>query len=225
MSVISDIINSLFSAVGRDAAPLGTILAVLIMIFAMSVFEFVVYRTVSHRQIYNKQFHVALLVIPFFIGMIVMALQSNIVITLGTIGALAIIRFRTAIKDSTDMVYLLWSIFIGITCGCQFYESCILTSIIVTLILLFINFFGGKLFKNPFILVANCEDDMEKELTEIVKKYASSFRLKSRNFTQNGVDYVFEMSLKEAGELAKQLNDSKLTRQFSLLEYDGNDII
>ena len=225
MSIISDIIRSILSAIGRDAAPLATIIAVLIMIFVMSLFEFIVYRTVSHRQIYNKHFHVALMVIPFFIGVIVMALQSNVVITLGTIGALAIIRFRTAIKDSTDMVYLLWSIFIGITCGCQFYESCILTSVIVTLILLFVNTFGGKLFKNPYLLVINCDEDKESQLSEIIKKYSSSFRLKSRNFSANGVDYVYELSLKDASGLSKDIQESGLVKRYSLLEYDGNDII
>ena len=225
MSIISDIINSIFSSVGRDVAPLPTILAVLIMILVMSLFEFFVYRCVSHRQIYNKQFHIAILVIPFFIGSIVMALQSNIVITLGTIGALAIIRFRTAIKDSTDMVYLLWSIFIGITCGCQFYESCILTSLMVTMILIVLNLVGSRLFKNPFILVVNCKEDKEDELSALIKDYSSSFRLKSRNFTTKGVDYVYELTLKDPSGLSRQLDGSKLAVQFSLLEYDGNDII
>ncbi|MBQ5444454.1 MAG: DUF4956 domain-containing protein, partial [Erysipelotrichaceae bacterium] len=158
MTLFTDIINSIFSTIGRDVAPLSTIIAVLLVTLVMSVYVFVVYRAVSHRAIYNKQFHVAILIIPFFIGSIVMALQSNIVITLGTIGALAIIRFRTAIKDATDMVYLLWSIFIGITCGCQLYESCILTSLMVTAILVVVNLLGGKIFKNPFIMVINSSE-------------------------------------------------------------------
>ncbi len=149
MSFISDILNSIFSAVGRDVAPVSTIIAVLLVTLVMSVYVFIIYRAVSHRAVYNKQFHTAILVIPFFICSIVMALQSNIVVTLGTIGALAIIRFRTAIKDATDMVYLLWSIFIGISCGCQLYESCLLTSLIVTAVLVCVNLLGGKVFRNP----------------------------------------------------------------------------
>ncbi|MBR5754818.1 MAG: hypothetical protein IKX97_03220, partial [Erysipelotrichaceae bacterium] len=75
-------LNEIISRVGADVAPLSTIISVLFMTLIMSVFEFVVYRSVSRRYIYNKQFHIAILVIPFFIGSIVMALQSNIVITL-----------------------------------------------------------------------------------------------------------------------------------------------
>ncbi len=225
MSFISDIINSIFATVGRDVAPLATIIAMLLVTLVMSAYVFVVYRWVSHRAVYNKQFHTAILVIPFFIASIVMALQSNIVITLGTIGALAIIRFRTAIKDATDMVYLLWSIFVGIACGCQLYESCVLTSLIVTAVLVAVNFLGGKLFKNPFVLVLNCNNDAEAKISEIVKKYSPDFRLKSRNFTEKGVDYVYELSLKEPVKLTNEIRSLEAVRQFSLLEYDSNDII
>ncbi|MBQ3294894.1 MAG: DUF4956 domain-containing protein [Erysipelotrichaceae bacterium] len=225
MSLITDIINSIFTSVGRDVAPLATIIGVLLVTLFMSVYEFVVYRTVSHRAIYNKQFHIAILVIPFFIGSIVMALQSNIVVTLGTIGALAIIRFRTAIKDATDMVYLLWSIFIGITCGCQLYESCILTSLIVTTILVAANALSGKLFRNPYILVVNSKENIEKELKEVISGNTISYRLKSRNYTGNGVDYVYELGLKDPEKLTEEVGKLKNIKQFSLLEYDSNDII
>ncbi len=225
MSFISDILQSLFSTVGRDVAPLSTIIAVLLMVLVMATYEFLVYRFVTHRSIYNRQFHTAILVIPFFIAMIVMALQSNIVITLGTIGALAIIRFRTAIKDTTDMVYLLWSVFIGIACGCQLYESCILTSLMVTVILVILQLFGDKLMKNPFILVVNSSEDIEDELDGIIKNNTKSYRLKSRNFTSNGVDYVYELSLKEPHKLTSEIHELKKVSEFSLLEYDSNDII
>ena len=225
MSVFTDVLNEIFSRVGADVAPLSTIISVLLMTLIMSVFEFVVYRSVSRRYIYNKQFHIAILVIPFFIGSIVMALQSNIVITLGTIDALAIIRFRTAIKDSVDMIYLLWSIFIGITCGCRLYESCILTSLMVAAILLAVEFLTGKLFKNPYLLILNCDKDIENELNELIKKYSRHLRLKSRNYTGKGIDYVYELSVSSPKELSDKLNEVDGVNRFSLLEYDSNDII
>ena len=225
MSFISDILESLFSTLGRDVAPLATIIAVLLVVLVMSTYVFLVYRFVTHRSIYNRQFHMAILVIPFFIAMIVMALQSNIVITLGTIGALAIIRFRTAIKDTTDMVYLLWSVFIGITCGCQLYESCILTSLLVTAILVVLNLFGEKLLKSPFIMVINATEDIEDELDSVIKNNVKSYRLKSRNYTVTGVDYVYELSLKQLHKLANEIHELNKVSKFSLLEYNSNDII
>ena len=100
------------------------------------MYEFIVYRLVSHRAFYNRSFNISVTVLPFFIATIILCLQSNLVITLGTIGALAIIRYRTAVKDPVDMLYILWSIHIGIVCGCQLYEVAVLTSLLVTIILL-----------------------------------------------------------------------------------------
>ena len=87
------------------------------------------------------------------------------------------------------------------------------------------NVFSGKLFKNPFILVINCNEDQESGLNSIIGRYSPSYRLKSRNFTKKGVDYVYELSLKDPQSLSKEISESKLAEQFSLLEYDGNDII
>lgn len=87
-----------------------TIISVLVMVLLLSVYEFIIYRFVSHRSFYNKSFNITIAILPFFISTIILCLQSNIIITLGTIGALAIIRFRTAVKDPVDMLYLLWSV-------------------------------------------------------------------------------------------------------------------
>ena len=70
------------------------------MVLILSIYKFVIYRLVSHRAFYNRAFHICIAVLPFFISTIILCLQSNLVITLETIGALAIIRFRTAVKDS-----------------------------------------------------------------------------------------------------------------------------
>ena len=78
------------------------------MVAILAIYEFFVYRIVSHRSFYNKSFNITTAILPFFISSIILCLQSNLVITLGTIGALAIIRFRTSVKDPVDMLYLLW---------------------------------------------------------------------------------------------------------------------
>ena len=201
------------------------IAAMLLMIAVLSFYEFLVYRFVSHRSFYNMSFHVSVFVIPFFIGAIVKSLQSNLAITLGTIGALAIIRFRTAVKDPVDIVYILWSIFIGICCGCSLYELCVYTSLLVTLILLVINIFAGKIFSNPFYLVINSSEDIEKEIGELLKQNQVRYRLKSRNYLSNGVDYVYEIRTKTPNELAKRLNAAESITKFSIVEFDSSDII
>lgn len=225
MDIITEIINTILSRVGHDVGSIAEILSMLLMVLILSLYEFVIYRLVSHKSIYNKSFHISLMIIPFFIGAIVMALQSNLVITLGTIGALAIIRYRTAIKDPVDMVYILWSVFVGIACGCQLYELCIFTSLIVTLVLVLINLLSGKLLSNPFVLVINSNDDVEKEITTIVNNYSKKYRLKSRNYTSTGVDYVYEINTKNPSELTESLKSLDSIKQLSLIEYDTEDIM
>lgn len=225
MNIIISVFNSIAERIGHDVGTVSEIVAVLSMILLISVYEFVVYRLVSHRSMYNKSFHISIVVIPFFIGAIIMALQSNVVITLGTIGALAIIRYRTAIKDPVDMIYVLWSVFIGITCGCQLYELCLLTSFTVTVVLITINLLSGKFLKNPYVLVINSEINNEIEITNIIKDNCKKYKLKSRNFTSSGVDFIYQIETKNPTTLTDLISKIKDIKQFSLIEYDNDDAI
>ena len=163
MEIFENIINSY----ANESLTTSTILSVLIVVAVLSIYEFFVYRMVSHRSFYNKSFNITTAILPFFISTIILCLQSNLVITLGTIGALAIIRFRTSIKDPVDMLYLLWSVFIGIICGCQLFEVGVLTSIVVTIMLIVLEHinFGKK----SFVLIVRSTKDTENDLTQIFK--------------------------------------------------------
>ena len=103
-----EVFENIFNMYSNESITTVTIVSVLLMVLFLAVYEFLVYRFVSHRSFYNKSFNITIAILPFFISTIILCLQSNIIITLGTIGALAIIRFRTAIKDPVDMLYLLF---------------------------------------------------------------------------------------------------------------------
>ena len=223
--MINDIISAITMRVGNDIGSVGQIVAMLLVTFVMSSYEFIVYRLVSHKSMYNKSFHISIMIIPFFIATIIMALQSNVVVTLGTVGALAIIRFRTAVKDPVDMMYLLWSIFIGITCGCMLFESCIITSLFVTIVLLLINLVSGRLLKNPYMLVINSKTNNENEITEIVKANSKRYKLKSRNFTSLGVDFMYQVETNNPTLLTDKISENSNVKQFSLIEFDNDDVI
>ncbi|MBR1376728.1 MAG: DUF4956 domain-containing protein [Bacilli bacterium] len=200
-----------------------TILSVLLVVLLLSIYEFIVYRYVSHRSFYNRSFNITITILPFFISTIILCLQSNIVITLGTIGALAIIRFRTAVKDPVDMLYILWSIYIGIICGCQLYEVAVLTSLIVTVLLIILqNISFGKA---PFILIIHTKDSGEDKIESIIQKNSKDYRIKSRSYTSNGVDFAIELSTKDIKKLKNELKQSKDVEKFSIIKYDAEDII
>lgn len=218
-TVMENVANSYYNSILYTSV----IIAVLFVVLILSVYEFLVYRLVSHRAFYNRSFNICIAILPFFISTIILCLQSNLVITLGTIGALAIIRFRTAVKDPVDMLYLLWSVHIGITCGCQLYEVAVLTSLIVTIMLIMLEYISiGKM---PFVVVLNCAPEDEKTILEKIGEQVKKYRIKSRNFTDKGLDMVLELSVKSPEKLAESIRTTKSVRKFSIIEYDSDDIL
>ena len=216
---------SQYLSAGMDSPllPDTQIIAALLFVLIHSAFIFLVYRVVSHRALYNKSLNIAIAVLPFFICTIILCLQSNLVITLGTIGALAIIRFRTAVKDPVDMVYILWAIHLGIMAGCQLFMASILTSLCVAAVLLVME--NLRLGRSAYTLVVHCDGGLEDELTALMKPCVRRMRLKSRNFTSSGVDYVFTLTVKNATELCDRLSRMDGAQRFSLIEYDSEDIV
>jgi uncharacterized membrane protein YhiD involved in acid resistance len=220
---MNDIFTNISDAFSASIISNTTIIAVLVSVLVFAIYEFLVYRFVSHRSFYNKSFNITIAILPFFIATIILCLQSNVVITLGTIGALAIIRFRTAVKDPVDMIYLLWSVHTGIICGCQLYPVALFTSLIVTVVLVTLEHvsFGKK----PFILVAHTEKDEEEKIREILDRHSKSYRIKSRNVTNKGCDYAIELSIKKPSELSSALRNTSEIERFSIIEYDADDIV
>ncbi len=222
MNLFQQFFNNILSGYDHSALSKSSIISVLAMVLVLSLLEYAVYRLVSHRAFYSKSFNITLAILPFFIATIIMSLQTNLVITLGTIGALAIIRFRTAIKNPVDMIYILWSIHIGITCGCQLFELAVSTFVIVT-ILLFV-FERVNLGKKPYVLVFHADSLKESEVKDILTATTKSFKIKSRNFTPKGTDYVVDISLDDTDALAQALKDKNIEK-FSIIEYDSDDLL
>ncbi len=223
MSTIQHVFDRIISNYSNSAVSTGVILSVLLMVLGISVYELIVYRLVSRRSFYNRSFSISIVVLPFFIATIILCLQSNLVITLGTIGALAIIRYRTAVKDPIDMLYILWSIHTGIVCGCQLYEVAVLTSLFVTVILLILEHinFGRK----PYILVLHSGKNTENEITAVLKENCGSYKIKSRNYTGDGIDYAVELSVKDPQILTDKIAKLEAVDRFSLIQYDAEDIL
>ena len=218
-----EVFENIFNMYSNESITTVTIISVLLMVLFLAVYEFLVYRFVSHRSFYNKSFNITIAILPFFISTIILCLQSNIIITLGTIGALAIIRFRTAVKDPVDMLYLLWSVYVGIICGCQLFEVGILTSILVTIVLVVLDHvnFGRK----PFVLILHSNEDIEDELEDSFKAKKISNKFKSRNYTNKGYDYAIEFTTKDIEGLKKELSNNEKVSKYSIIEYDADDIV
>ena len=136
------------------------------------------------------------------------------------VGALSIVRFRTAIKDPMDLVFLFWSISVGIICGAGLYEVALLTCLVVTVLILVLENIPAS--RAPMMLVVSLSDsDKEAQILDIVKKYSRFFKVKSRNLMGNGMDMVVEVKVKEESAFVKEVSAVEQVQSASLIAHDG----
>jgi uncharacterized membrane protein YhiD involved in acid resistance len=146
------------------------------------------------------------------------------VVTLGTIGALAIIRFRTAIKDPIDMIFLLWSIHIGITCGCQLYEIAIITSIVVGIALFALNRLN-IVRKSYLLIIRTSSMEAQDVIEQILSESRIKYRIKSKTASKENASFVIELFTKKINEITSAFSSNELILNWTIMEYDANDII
>lgn len=186
----------------------------------LALYIFTVYYLSTRKTFYNKTFNVSLAAIAVITASIILAMQSNLAISLGMVGALSIVRFRTAVKDPKDLVFLFWSISVGIICGAGIYEIAIISSLIVTIGLFALELTPVGMASS--ILVVNCASlEKEDEIMEIVKAGSKHPSVKSRNASIAGADFVIECRVKEASDMLKKLQALEGVNGVSLLEHDG----
>ncbi|RDY28876.1 DUF4956 domain-containing protein [Lachnotalea glycerini] len=196
------------------------IAATMLVTCILALYIFAMYRLVTRKTFYSKTFNIAIAIISIITSGIILAMQSNLVISLGMVGALSIVRFRTAIKDPLDLIFLFWSISIGIICGAGMYEIALFMSILVTIGLLGLDLI--PVAKAPMILVVNCSDKSKEEaIIKTVKQYSKVFKIKSRNISNNHLDMVIEVRTKKESMLANDISNIEKIETVSLLSHDG----
>lgn len=196
------------------------IMATLFMTALLALYIFFIYRLVTRKVFYSKNFNISLAAMSLITAAIILAMQSNLVISLGMVGALSIIRFRTAIKDPMDLVFLFWSISIGIICGAGLYEVALVTSVAVTVCILVLDLL--PVAKVPMMLVVNSSlMDGEAAILEVVGKYANSYKVKSRNLSKGRLDMVVELRVKDESGLVSEVAALEGMISASLIAHDG----
>lgn len=191
----------------------------------LGLYVYAVYRLVSRKEFYSKNFNISLVAMAMITSAIILSIQSSVVISLGMVGALSIVRFRTAIKDPMDLVFLFWSISVGIICGAGLYGMALMLSLAVTVVVLVLDYLPTA--SAPMLLVLNATDvKAEDEVVEIVGNYAKHFQIKSRNLTKNGLDLVMELRIKDGEvEMLRKINKLNAVESVSLLSHDGEATI
>lgn len=165
--------------------------------FALGLFIFFVYKKCYAGVMYSASFGVTLIALCMITALLILAVTSNIVLSLGMVGALSIVRFRTAIKDPSDIAFLFWSIAAGIVLAAGFLPLAVIGSLFIGLILLIFSRYKG--FEKPYILVLHCADSAaEKETREFVGQRVKKLSLKSKSVAPCCIELNYEVRLKDA---------------------------
>ena len=192
----SDIFKSSFLE-NVTAVSLPDMLIALALSFGVGLFIFLIYKKTYQGVMYSSGFGVTLLALTMITTLVILAVTSNVVLSLGMVGALSIVRFRTAIKEPVEIVFLFWSLAVGIVIGAGLLPLAVIGSALIGVILLL--FANRKVRNDPYILVLNCTDETaEHAALDVLKKDTEHAIVKSKTITTAGIELTAELRGKNA---------------------------
>lgn len=196
------------------------IVLVLGVTLIIALYIFFIYRILNRKNFYNKNFNISIVALAVITASIIIAIQSSIVVSLGMVGALSIVRFRTAIKDPMDLVFLFWSLAVGIICGVGLFEVAILSSVITTIVVFALDWV--PISKVPLLLVVQANGkEVENEILNIVEEDTKYYKVKSRNFNKDRFNIIVEIRGKNVGDLFSKVSDITGVDYVSIIDHDG----
>jgi len=188
----------------------------------LGIFIFFVYKKTYSGVMYSAGFGVSLLGLTLVTTLIILAVTSNIILSLGMVGALSIVRFRTAIKEPLDIVFLFWAIAAGIVLGAGLLPLAVLGSLFIGIIL--VVFVNKKSVDSPFILIVSSDSDLvEDEILGLVKQSVKRYSVKSKTISDSGMEFTLEVRLKEnSTKFVGQIKNISGIRSAALVSYNGD---
>ena len=193
----------------------------LLLAFAIGLFIFYVYKKTFAGVMYSASFGVSIIAMTLITTIVILAVTSNIILSLGMVGALSIVRFRTPIKEPLDIVFIYWAIAAGIVLGAGLIPLSILGSVFTGIILLV--FVNKKSSDIPYIMVLNLESDKaENDCLELIKKKTKKSLIKSKTVSQKGIELTVEVRLLDmSAKLLNELLTISGVNNACLVSYNG----
>ena len=213
------IMKSFLEGYAASELNMGTMFFCMGIAAAIGLYIFLIYKLVNKNSFYNRNFNISLIALTVITAAIILTIQSNIVVSLGMVGALSIVRFRTAIKDPMDLVFLFWSISVGIICGAGFAMIAVIASVVLTIIIVCLSLFSSP--RETMVLVVNADEYNENQVMEAVKANCGFWKVRARNISGTGMNMAIEVRTREPQALIRQIVDTEHVVSASLLEHDG----
>ena len=208
------------SFAGGSGLHFGEVCLILALSFLIGSYIFFVYKSFSKSAFYSKDLNITMAGMGIVVAAIMIAMQSNLLVSLGMVGALSIVRFRTAVKNPIDLLYLFWAISAGIICGVGLYVLAACLCIIMTIAIFLWSRVPAS--KAPALLIITSDNDIDLHDIEKVIKTNCSYHHQTTILTKNGeMEIIYEIKTKNAGTLIKALPDVENVKSVNYLEHDG----
>lgn len=216
-----DIFKSSFLE-NMSSVSLPDMIIALALAFGIGMFIYLIYKKTFAGVMYSSSFGVTLVALTMISTLVILAVTSNVVLSLGMVGALSIVRFRTAIKEPLDIAFLFWSIAIGIVLAAGMIPLAVFGSVFIGIMLLV--FANRKAHLNPYIVVIRCENhDSEIAAVNFLKKQVNRCVVKSKTATKGAIEMNVEVRMKEDNtDFINILSEMNGVNSAVLVSYNGD---
>ena len=217
----NDIFKSSFLETMTSVSILDMAIA-LVLAFGLGLFIFLVYKKTFNGVMYSSSFGVTLIALTMITTVVILAVTSNVVLSLGMVGALSIVRFRTAIKEPLDIAFLFWSIGVGIVLAAGMIPLAVIGSVIIGVILLI--FVNKKSHTHPYIVVVRCENhNAETQVNKFLSEKTERCVVKSKSAQKGEIELNMEIRLKDDNtDFINNIADMNGVHSAVLVSYNGD---
>lgn len=219
--LIDSITRSSFLENVTSFSLIDSVLAILVSTL-LGILIFAVYKKTFSGVLYSRNFNISLIAMTMATALIIIGVTSNVVLSLGMVGALSIVRFRTAIKDPMDTFYLFWSIAAGILCGAGQIPLAIIGCVVIAIILLIL--VNRVTLENPYLLIVTTDtENAEKDVTDQLKRHVPKCNVKTKSIMPGKSEITYEVRLKgQNTAFVNGIAEISGVTSAVLLAYDGN---
>ena len=216
----SDIFKSDFLESAKSFSLVDTLLGLAIAL-VIGLFIFVIYKKTCKGIMYSQNFALTLIGLTLVTTLVIMAVTSNVILSLGMVGALSIVRFRAAIKEPVEIVFLFWSIACGIVIGAGLIPLGVIGSVVIGAVLYIMA--TRKTHENPYMLVVRFADEsIEKEAMSVIANDTDKYVVKAKTVTTAGIELSCEVKLKDAAtNFVNKLSKINGVESAALVAYNG----
>lgn len=222
-TTFADVLQKSFVAMSMGGAERITTLNILLnstMSFLVGMFIFYIYRKTYQGVLFQRSFAISLVLAATVTAMVIMTISGNLILSLGMVGALSIVRFRTPIKDSIDLIFLFWAIATGIANGVGYFNIAIVGSIMIA-IFLFILTGSKQKSADAFLLVLHLDSNTnEAALLQQIEDNTQTYAIKSKTISPDGIELTLEVRTTTDTAFINQMQNDKLVNQATIVAFD-----